>query len=130
MVNQINQKHVLDWAVRAFGPIANNNDERAARLAEEAIEIAQCEGVPLDVIIRIAQRVYSRPAGERWQEIGGTCIALLAYAENVGLSVDRCAGKEWQRVLSKPSEWWTRKHAEKVAAGTANLTPVAGVATK
>src|SRR4051812_11277389 len=52
---------VLAWAVRSFGPIALNRDERAARMAEEAVEVAQVEGVPLDVMQRITARVYSRP---------------------------------------------------------------------
>jgi hypothetical protein len=123
-VDSINQQQVLEWAVRSFGAIAKNSDERAARLAEEAIEIAQCEGVPLEVIIKIAQRVYSRPAGERWQEIGGTGVALLAYAENAGLGLEKCIEREWTRLQSKSLEWWKMKHAEKVAAGTADLSPV------
>lgn len=117
------QAEVLDWAVRSFGPIAKNPDERAARVTEEAIEIAQVEGVPLETVKRIADRVYSRPAGERGQEIGGCVITLLAYAELVGRSVAGCAKLEFNRVLSKPRDWWEKKHAEKVAAGTANLSP-------
>ena len=123
-MTQLNQQHVLEWANRSFGAIASNPDERAARLAEEAIEIAQCEGVPLEVIVKIAQRVYSRPVGERWQEIGGTGIALLAYAENAGQSLDTCIEREWTRLQGKSPEWWRMKHAEKVAAGTADLSPV------
>jgi len=115
---------VLAWAVRSFGPIAENVDERAARVAEEAIEIAQVEGVPLETITRIADRVYSRPAGERWQEIGGTMLGLLSYAAIVGLTLSDCARREFDRVLAKPRDWWAKKHAEKVAAGTADLSPV------
>lgn len=118
------QADVLRWAVESFGPIAQNVDERAARVAEEAIEIAQVEGVPLETIKRITDRIYSRPPGERWQEIGGTMIGMLSYAEIVGLSLAECTHREFQRVLSKPRDWWQRKHAEKVAAGTADLSPV------
>jgi hypothetical protein len=117
------QKEVLAWAVRSFGEVACNCDERAARLAEEAIEIAQAEGVSLEVIVRIASRVYSRPAGDLWQELGGLGITAMAFAESVGLSLSDCTEREWHRVLSKSPEWWERKHAEKVAAGTANLSP-------
>lgn len=120
----MNQKEVLAWAVKSFGAIANNRDERGARLAEEAIEIAQCEGVPLDIIIRIANHVYSRPSGELRQEIGGTAIALMACAENADLSVYECSFREFERMNSKSYEWWQKKHADKVAAGIANLSPV------
>lgn len=117
------QADVLQWAINSFGPIAKNRDERAARLAEEAIEVAQAEGVSLEIVQRIAARVYSRPPGELWQELGGLAITALAFADNVELSFSECAQSEWQRVLSKPRDWWQRKHAEKVAAGTADLSP-------
>lgn len=115
---------VLAWAVRSFGPIALNRDERAARMAEEAIEVAQVEGVPLDVMQRITARVYSRPVGELGQEIGGLMVGLYALAARAGVDIEAEFKREFTRVLSKPADWWARKHAEKVAAGTADLTPV------
>ena len=118
------QRKVLAWAVENFGFIAKNRDERAVRLAEEAIELAQVEGVPLDVVMLVAQRVYSRPVGELRREIGGVAITLDALAENLGLSVATEADRELARVLSKDKDWWTRKHGEKVKAGTADLSPV------
>ncbi|KKL19838.1 hypothetical protein LCGC14_2461430 [marine sediment metagenome] len=118
------QEKVLKWAVDIFGPIAKNRDERAARLVEEAIEIAQVEELPMEVIQRILERVYERPAGFLTQEIGGLMITLEALAENTGWDVGVCADDEWHRVQSKTPEWWKNKHAEKVAAGTADLTPV------
>lgn len=117
------QATVLKWAVDNFGTIALNRDERAARLAEEAMEVAQAEGVPAEVVQRILARVYSRPPGELGQEIGGCGITLLALAENAGIDHDAEVLREWRRVLSKSRDWWQRKHAEKVAAGTANLSP-------
>jgi NTP pyrophosphatase (non-canonical NTP hydrolase) len=119
----VTQSAVLAWAVRSFGPVAKNRDERAARLVEEAAEIAQVEGVPLEVVCRIAGRVYSRPPGELGQEIGGLGITLLALAENAGIDCHAEVRREFRRVLSKPPAWWKHKHAEKVAAGTADLSP-------
>jgi len=115
---------VLRWAEESFGPIARNRDERAARLAEEAMEVAQAEGVPLETLKRIADRIYSRPVGELGQEVGGLGITLYALAANCGLNLFGEIEREWKRVLSKPRDWWQRKHAEKVAAGTADLTPI------
>lgn len=114
---------VLQWAVDSFGSIALNRDERAARMAEEAIEVAQVEGVPLEVMQRITARVYSRPVGELGQEVGGLVLGLYALAANAGVDIDAEFKREFDRVLSKPRDWWTRKHAEKVAAGTADLSP-------
>lgn len=118
----VRQARVLAWAVENFGPVARNRDERAARLAEEAIEVAQAEGVPLEIVKRIAERVYSRPAGALGQEIGGLTITLDALAENAGLDAQAEGDRELARILALPKDWWTRKHAEKVAAGTADLT--------
>jgi hypothetical protein len=120
---------VLAWAVRSFGPIALNRDERAARMAEEAVEVAQVEGVPLDVMQRITARVYSRPVGELGQEVGGLMVGLYALAARAGVDIDAEFKREFTRVLSKPADHWARKHAEKVAAGTADLTPVKTAAT-
>lgn len=114
---------VLQWAVNSFGAIALNRDERAARMTEEAIEVAQVEGVPVDVIQRIAARVYSRPVGELGQEIGGLMVGLYALAANSGIDLDAEFRREFDRVLSKSREHWARKHTEKVAAGTADLSP-------
>lgn len=118
------QKKVLDWANNSFGSIACNRDERAARLVEEAIEVAQVEGLPLEIVKRITDRVYSRPPGDLANELGGVGITAEALAENAGLDFEQCTQCEWERVLSKSSEWWEKKHAAKVAAGTADLSPV------
>lgn len=117
------QRQVLNWAETNFGSIARNRDERAARLVEEAIEIAQAENVPLEIVKKISDRVYSRQSGDVRQEIGGLAITLDALAENLGIDAQVEAQRELDRILSLPKDWWTRKHAEKVAAGTADLTP-------
>lgn len=114
----------LTWAVQNFGKVAKNHDERAARLVEEAVEICQVQGVSEEVIHRIVCRVYSRPVGRLEQEIGGTTLALMAVAENAGLSMDKCAEDEFNRVMQRDKQWWQWKHQEKVDAGCANLSPV------
>lgn len=115
------QQAVLAWALENFGPVAGHREERAARMVEEAIEAAQACGLAQDMVHRIATRVYGRPTGTLAQEIGGLAITLDALAEIAGLDVQAEADREWTRVKSLPREWWQRKHAEKVTAGTANL---------
>ena len=117
------QEAVLAWAVSTFGEVAKNRDERAARLVEEAVEVAQAEGVPAEVLERIVRRVYSRPVGDAAQEIGGLAITLDALAENIGVCVNDAALNELARVLALPKDHFAKKHAEKVADGVANLTP-------
>lgn len=123
----INQRDVLAWAVDRFGMVATNVDERAARLVEEAIEIAQAAGVKLETVEKIARRTYSRPVSKDiGQEIGGCGITLLGFAENSGFDFKREVEREWNRVSTLPRDYWTRKHAEKVNDGTANLSATAG----
>lgn len=114
---------VLAWAVDMFGLVATNREERAARLLEEALEVAQCEGLDIITAGKIAGRVYAHPRGELTQEIGGVSLTLAALAENAGRDLTTCVEREWTRVKSKPREWWTAKHAEKVKDGTANIPP-------
>jgi len=118
------QEKVLDWAAATFGPVARNRDERAARLFEEAAELAQVEGVPAEVLERIVRRVYSRPVGNLANEIGGVAICLDALAENVGVQVWEAAWKELNRVVMLPQEHFDKKHGEKIVDGVANLSPI------
>jgi hypothetical protein len=114
----------LQWAVETFGAVARNRDERAARLVEEAIELAQAEGVGLDVVERIARHVYSKPAGDPVAELQGVALTLDACAENMGDSVAGATARELARVRSRSTAEWKARHDAKVAAGRANLSPV------
>lgn len=112
---------ILAWAVATFGPIAAERTERGARLVEEAIEAAQACGVSIQQVQRIAERAYSRPVGALNKEIGQVGMTLEALAEVSGLDVDQEIEREWQRVQAIPAEHWAKRHAEKVAQGTAGL---------
>jgi NTP pyrophosphatase (non-canonical NTP hydrolase) len=118
---EVKQKEVLAWAVEAFGDTALRFQERAARMVEEAIEVAQAEGLSPEIVRKILDRVYSRPPGDLWQELGGLMITAMALAENQGLDLHDCARQEFARVQSKTKDWWTRKHQEKIEAGTAHF---------
>lgn len=114
----------LKWAVDTFGDVARNRDERAARLVEEAIELAQAEGVPLAVIGRIARHVYSKPAGDPIAELQGVALTLDACAENMGDTVQAATWRELIRVTSRSASEWKARHDAKVADGRANLSPI------
>lgn len=114
------QFEAWNWARNTFGSVALLRSERAARLIEEALELVQAEQLPRALVDKIADRVYSRPQGSVPQEIGGLAITLDVLAENIGIDVQVEAERELTRVLSLPPEFFQRKHAEKIAAGTAN----------
>lgn len=116
----------LAWAVNTFGQIAINRDERAARFIEEAIELVHAEELPRETLLRIVERVYSRPRGQLANEIGQAYATLECLAENVGLCADTEAEREFARVRSIPRDEWTKRHDAKVALQIANLSEYDG----
>lgn len=75
------QALVGEWVTRAFGTTcAANLRERVARVLEEAMELAQAEGLSLPEALTLATYVFGRPLGEPDQEVGGVMVTLLAYA--------------------------------------------------
>lgn len=115
------QKATLDWARRSFGERAMNPKERALRVLEEALELAQAEGVELELVDKLARHVYGKPPGDPAQEIGGVAVTLLCYCERKGLSNEAEEVREFRRVLGLPIEYLQKRHAAKEAAGITNM---------
>jgi hypothetical protein len=113
-------KEFLAWAVDMFGPIALDRRERISRFTEEAIELVHAEGLPPDLLLRIVERVYSRPAGDTQKELGQAQACLEVFAESIGLSADDEAAREFARVRAIPKSEWERRHGAKVALGIAS----------
>lgn len=85
------QARTARWVRDAFGPETMEHlDERAARVLEEAVELAQTMGVTKTTANKIVEYVFSRPPGKWAQEIGGVGITLLACSEAAGFSADDC----------------------------------------
>lgn len=110
----------LAWAVKTFGQVALDHDERTARFVEEAIELAHAQGMPADKVGRIIDRVYSRPPGDLAKEIGQATATVELLAESMGLSADGLATIEFARVQTIPPAEWARRHSAKVALGIAS----------
>lgn len=113
-------KEFLAWAVDMFGPIALKRSERLLRFTEEAIELAQADGMKRADLDRLIERVYSRAAGHVWREIGQAQACLETYAESIGTSADEQAQKEFDRVRAIPKEEWQKRHATKAELGIAH----------
>lgn len=110
---------ILRWAIDTFGPIAADRHERAARFLEEAMELAQVEGVSHHIAKAIADRVYSRPTGTLTREVGQAQVTLECLAANVGVDADEEAAKEFDRVRSISPDKFRKKQAAKAAIGIA-----------
>lgn len=111
---------VYDWAVETFGSLAQRPPERAARLLEEALEVAQSLGVPRTVVDTTVDRVYSRPVGTTSEEIGSVVCCAESLAESLGLSADSEANRWIVRLLDADPDVLRKKHAEKIALGISN----------
>ncbi len=112
----------LKWCADTFGPVALDRRERALRFVEEAIELAQAEGVEIAAVGAVTGRVYSRPAGDTSKEIGQAQMCLEVLAANYGVSADVEACREFDRVRKVPKEEWARRHSAKVALGIASAS--------
>jgi len=110
---------IAAWTARTFGPGSMLPRERAARLLEEAAELAQVEGVPPHVVQRIVDRVFSGRPGDRLQEAAGVALCLVAYCEAIGADPIDLAEVEAMRVEALPPEHFRKRHAAKVAYGAA-----------
>lgn len=117
-MSDLGQK-VLAWAVSVFGPVATDRRERAIRLVEEAVEVAQAEGVPLEVLERVARRCYSRPVGNVADEVGAVVLTLEALAANIGVDLEEAGDRELARVTALDPVFLAGRHQAKIAEGCA-----------
>ena len=114
------QRRVCDWLRERYGiGVLLDRRERAARVLEEAAELAQAEGVDLAQADRILVRAFTRPIGEPEQEGAGVGVTLLAWAAAAEVDLERITRAEVERIEGLSVEHCRRKHAEKAAAGTA-----------
>jgi hypothetical protein len=111
------QQTIESWARRVLGDAAvQNRVERALRVAEEAVELAQCLGVEAADLHRLVDYVYARHAGTPAQEIAGTLVTLYACAASVGVDAEEALRVELDRIHTPEiEEKVRRRQAEKRA---------------
>jgi NTP pyrophosphatase (non-canonical NTP hydrolase) len=116
------QAKVYEWCLATFGRAEQELQERAIRLVEEAIELAQAEGILECTLRDLLEVVYLKPSGYAHQEAGGVGTTLLAYCQAAGISANRAEKEEWDRVRQLDPEYFRERQARKVAAGVAFKT--------
>lgn len=99
------QDRVAEWIAECFPPEAGaDRIERAHRLLEEAIELAQACGTSKEDAIQLVSYVFDRPIGDQEQEVGGVMVTLAALCSAINISMDNAANKElehnWSRISS------------------------------
>jgi uncharacterized protein YukE len=96
------QAQVAQWMLACFGEeIARDRIERNHRFLEEALELVQANGCTPSEANQLVQYVFSRPAGDLAQEIGGVMVTLAALCNASDANIDIAASDEIARVWTK-----------------------------
>ncbi|MBM3539137.1 MAG: hypothetical protein FJX55_15060 [Alphaproteobacteria bacterium] len=108
------QRQAAAWAESCFGrEVVEDRRERVTRILEEAIELAQAEGLDVGTVARLSDRVFAKPPGVPRQELGGLGVCLLVYAEAAGVSADAVEAEEVAAVLTRdPAHFRDRQNAK------------------
>lgn len=110
-------------AERCFGrAVVDDRRERVTRILEEAIELAQAEGLDEDVVARMTARVFAKPAGDPRQELGGLGVCVLVYAEAAGVSADALEAEEVAAILARDPAYFRGRQNAKAAQGLGKAT--------
>jgi len=112
------QRIAHEWACRVFGRVAvGNKEERALRIAEEAIELCQALDVDREKMDRLVNVVYGRPKGHWFKELGGVTNTLAIFTEGTGYTMDNILEIEVRRVLAEDPDKFTKRFEEKRKMG-------------
>ena len=96
------QGRVKPWMMACFGEkISGNVQERGDRFLEEALELLQANGYDPLRIATLRDYVWSRPIGDRRQEVGGVMITLAAYCLAMDIDMHREGEDELARIWGK-----------------------------
>lgn len=98
------EARIAAWVVTRIGPEHMHRRERAMRLLEESIELAQAEGITEEQVAKQASHVYARPAGEPEQEAAAVAVCLFGWCAAAGVKLLDLAHAEILRVEARPIE--------------------------
>lgn len=94
------QQRVKPWLLECFGEmIAADVIERNHRFLEESLELVQSCGCSKTAAHELVNYVYSRPVGEKPQEVGGVMISLAALCIAQNLDMNDAGETELERIL-------------------------------
>jgi NTP pyrophosphatase (non-canonical NTP hydrolase) len=95
------QRMAARWSYLVFGEHQSRITPkiRAMRILEEAIELAQAEGVTGKELRVIAAQVYSKSPGDPMKELGALMVTAANYAEQIGADLEEAFWLEYERIL-------------------------------
>lgn len=114
----VKQAKLVNWGVECFG-FEHMNDPRvrAMRLLEEALEFAQSVKCPIAQCSALVDYVYSRPAGDPIQELGGIGVTWLVAADSLAVSAEGTLDLEIERISQKHPSHFAARNKQKLDAG-------------
>lgn len=93
------QYRVGTWMDQCFlTSLYSNMIERGDRLLEEVLELLQSKGYDRNRVATLVDYVWSRPAGDPSQEVGGVMVTLAGFCYIAGLDMYRDGEKELARI--------------------------------
>ena len=93
------QARVEPWLFECFGEmIAGDKEERNHRFLEEALELVQACDCTAEEAHKLVDYVFSRPVGEKSQEVGGVHVTLAALCLAQGIDGQAAAEAELSRI--------------------------------
>jgi NTP pyrophosphatase (non-canonical NTP hydrolase) len=106
------------WVNTQFGNTClKDSHERALRVLEEALELAQAAGVTPTETVTVATHVWSRPVGDIRQEHAGVLVSLLASATSNGIDLEDAVVEEIERIWDMPLDKILERQRLKNRAG-------------
>lgn len=111
------QRQAYAWALDTYGERTRGRRYQAFRFLEEALELAQNQGLSFEDMVLVAKYVSERKVGDTKIEIGDVALCLDILAENLGLSVDTCLTSCLMRIKALKPEACRAKDDAKIAYG-------------
>ena len=102
------QEAASDWLRTTFNErVLLDPKERALRVLEEALELAQASGVSTDLCLALTDQVYAKPLGKPEDEVVDVAICALVAATAHNLNL----GRAIVRRLA-----WAQQNVERIRA--------------
>lgn len=99
------QQRVAPWMTQCFGDeISSNIVERNHRFLEESLELVQAMGCTKDEAYQLVDYTFSRPVGDRQQEVGGVMVTLAALCLADNMNMHELGQRELDRIWTKIPE--------------------------
>lgn len=92
------QTRVDRWMQVCFPQTRMNMPERYLRFLEEAVELVQAYGCPMELALRMVEHVYAGKPGEPFQETGGVVVTLSALCTRAQVDLVTAAEDELARI--------------------------------